>query len=60
MTGKKGSPGGEAEPLEDLLLVPQLQLDLLPQVEDGTVAAGTQHLLVQAPLHSQFIQLTDR
>ena len=46
------SPVRLAEPLDDLILLSQVDLDLLPQVEDGTVPAGAQHLLVERTLQN--------
>ena len=35
-----------SEPLEHLVLLTQIELNLLPQVEDGTVPGGAQDLFV--------------
>ena len=46
------SPVRDPEPPDNLVLLPEIYLDLLPEVEDRTVSAGTQHLLVQTPLQA--------
>ena len=43
-------PLQNAESSQNLFLVSKLDLHLLPEVEDGTISAGAQHLLVQTSL----------
>ena len=45
-------PGRNAKPLYNLVLLGEVDLDLLPGVEDGAIAARAENLLVERTLAS--------